>query len=153
MSPASRWVCSSTAGTEYAFSGVTSVDHPLPVDAGTLFQIGSTGKTYTGTVIMQLVEQGRVDLAAPVRDYLPGFQLKDEAVAREVTVLQLLNHTAGWDGDFFEDQGEGDDALARYVARMDSIEQVTPLGDTASYNNASLAVAGADHRGHHRSHL
>jgi len=127
---------------EYAFWGVTSVDHPLPVDAGTLFQIGSTGKTYTGTVIMQLVEQGRVDLAAPVRTYLPEFQLKDEAVAGEVTVLQTLNHTAGWDGDFFEDQGEGDDALARYVARMNSIEQVTPLGDTVSYNNASLAVAG-----------
>lgn len=127
---------------EYAFSGVTNVDHPLPVDAGTLFQIGSTGKTYTGAVIMQLVGQGRVDLTAPVRTYLPGFRLKDEAVAREVNVLQLLNHTAGWDGDFFEDQGEGDDALTRYVARMDSIEQVTPLGDTVSYNNASLAVAG-----------
>lgn len=126
----------------FAFSGVTSVDHPLPVDASTLFQIGSTGKTYTATVMMRLVEQGRVDLSSPVRTYLPDFRLRDEGVAREVTVLHLLNHTAGWDGDFFEDQGEGDDALTRYVAAMDRIGQVTPLGDTVSYNNASLAVAG-----------
>lgn len=126
----------------FAFVGVTNVDHPLAVDDRTLFQIGSTGKTYTATVVLQLVEQGKVDLDAPVRTYLPGFHLADEDVARSVTVLQLLNHTAGWDGDFFEDQGEGDDALARYVARMDTIRQVTPLGDTVSYNNASLSVAG-----------
>ena len=46
------------------------------------------------------------------------------------------------DGDLFENTGEGDDALDRYVARMATIEQVTPLGSTVSYNNASLAVAG-----------
>ena len=50
-----------------AFSGVTSVEDPLPVDEGTLFQIGSTGKTYTATAILRLVEQGKVDLDAPVR--------------------------------------------------------------------------------------
>ena len=50
--------------THVAFHGVTNLDEPLPVDAGTLFQIGSTGKTYTATAIMQLVEQGRVDIFA-----------------------------------------------------------------------------------------
>ena len=50
--------------------GVTNVDHPLPVDTDTLFQIGSTTKTFTGTAIMRLVEQGRLDLEAPVRSYL-----------------------------------------------------------------------------------
>jgi CubicO group peptidase (beta-lactamase class C family) len=79
----------------FAFVGVTNVDHPLAVDDRTLFQIGSTGKTYTATVVLQLVEQGKVDLDAPVRTYLPGFHLADEDVARSVTVLQLLNHTAG----------------------------------------------------------
>jgi CubicO group peptidase (beta-lactamase class C family) len=77
-----------------------------------------------------------------VRTYVPELKLKDEQVARDVTLLQLLNHTAGWDGDLFEDTGEGDDALDRYVARMATIEQVTPLGSTVSYNNASLALAG-----------
>ena len=128
--------------TQVAYHGVTSVDDPLPVDAGTLFQIGSTGKTYTATAIMRLVEEGRIDLDAPVRTYVPDLRLKDEQVARDVTVMHLLNHTAGWDGDLFEDTGEGDDALERYVRRMATIEQVTPLGSTVSYNNASLGLAG-----------
>jgi CubicO group peptidase (beta-lactamase class C family) len=125
-----------------AFHGVTSVEDPLPVDAGTLFQIGSTGKTYTATAILILVEQGRIDLQAPVRSYVPELRLKDEQVARDVTVLHLLNHTAGWDGDLFEETGEGDDALDRYVQRMATIEQVTPLGSRVSYNNASFGLAG-----------
>jgi len=125
-----------------AFGGVTSVEDPLPVDEGTLFQIGSTGKTYTSTAILRLVEDGKIDLDATVRTYVPELKLKDEQVARDVTVLQLLNHTAGWDGDLFEDTGEGEDALNRYVANMANIEQVTPLGATVSYNNASLGLAG-----------
>ena len=125
-----------------AFHGVTSVEDPLPVDPGTLFQIGSTGKTYTATAILQLVEQERIDLQAPVRTYVPELRLNDEQVARDVTVLHLLNHTAGWDGDLFQDTGEGDDALDRYVRRMATIEQVAPLGSTVSYNNASLGLAG-----------
>jgi len=125
-----------------AFAGVTSVEDPLPVDEGTLFQTGSTGKTYASTAILRLVEDGKIDLDAPVRTYVPELKLKDEQVARDVTVLQLLNHTAGWDGDLFDDTGEGDDALNRYVANMANIEQVTPLGATVSYNNASLGLAG-----------
>ena len=126
----------------YAFAGVTSVDNPLPVDERTLFQFGSTGKTFTATAIMRLVQEGRVDLSAPVRSYVPEFATKQPEVADQVTVLQLLNHTAGWDGDFFADTGNGDDALASYVARMVELDQVTELGTTVSYNNASLALAG-----------
>jgi CubicO group peptidase (beta-lactamase class C family) len=127
---------------DYAFHGVTSVENPLPVNEDTLFQFGSTGKTFTATAMMRLVEQGKVDLNAPVRTYIPEFKLKDEEVARTVTVLHLFNHTAGWEGDLMEDMGPGDDALARYVQRMATIEQVTPLGEAVSYNNASLSVAG-----------
>ena len=99
----------------YAFAGVTAIENPLPVDERTLFQFGSTGKTYTATAIMRLVEQGKVDLDAPVRTYVPELELKDASVAEQVTVLQLLNHTAGWEGDLMEDMGDGDDALAKYV--------------------------------------
>src|SRR5436190_3104145 len=126
----------------HAFHGVTSVENPLDVDASTLFQFGSTGKTYTATAIMRLVEEGKVDLDAPVRRYLPEFALKDASVAESVTVLQLLNHTAGWQGDMMDNTGDGDDALERYVAKMVDLEQVSPLGATVSYNNASLSVAG-----------
>lgn len=126
----------------YAFTGVTSVENPLPVDADTLFQFGSTGKTFTATALMRLVEQGKVDLDAPVRTYVPELKLRDEDVAAKVTVLQLLNHTAGWDGDLFEDTGNGDDALEKYVVKMADLQQVTPLGATVSYNNAALSLAG-----------
>lgn len=126
----------------YAFHGVTSVDNPLPVDEQTLFQFGSTGKTYTATAMLRLVEEGKVDLDAPVRRYLPEFTLRDEEVADRVTVLQLFNHTAGWEGDMMDNTGDGDDALEKYVARMTKLQQVSPLGATVSYNNASLSVAG-----------
>jgi CubicO group peptidase (beta-lactamase class C family) len=127
---------------EYAFHGVTSVQNPLPVDASTLFQFGSTAKTYTATAILRLVDQGLVELSAPVRRYVPELRLKDESVAADVTVLHLLNHTAGWDGDYHKDTGAGDDALARYVAGMADIDQVNALGAEVSYNNASLSLAG-----------
>ena len=55
----------------YAFHGVTSIENPLPVDEHTLFQFGSTGKTFTATAIMRLVEQGKVDLDAPVAHLRP----------------------------------------------------------------------------------
>lgn len=128
--------------THVACHGVTSIEDPLPIDAATLFQIGSTGKTYTATAIVQLVERGLIELNAPVRTYVPELKLKDEQVARDVTVLQLLNHTAGWDGDFFKDCGEGTDAISRYVEQMATIEQVTPLGFTVSYNNCAVGLAG-----------
>ena len=128
---------------DHVLHGVTSVEHSLPVAEDTLFQIGSTGKTFTATAIMRLVEAGKVALDAPVRTYVPELELKDENVARTVTVLQLLNHTAGWNGDFFEDQGDGDDALKKYVRRMRRLEQVFQPGSaTASYNNAAVALAG-----------
>lgn len=122
--------------------GVTNVDHPLQVDADTLFQIGSTTKTVTGTVAMQLVERGMLDLDAPVRTYLPDLRLSSEAVAGAVTMRHLFTHTAGWVGDYFEDTGSGHDALALAVERMVALQQLTPLGTIWSYNNSAFYVAG-----------
>lgn len=73
--------------------GVTNVDHPLPVDGDTVFRIGSTTKTFTGTAMMRLVEQGKVGLDSPVRRYIHDFAVADESVGATVTVRQLLNHT------------------------------------------------------------
>jgi len=132
-----------TAGRRtVAFAGVTSVDNPLPVDERTLFQLGSVAKTYTATALVRLAEQGRVDLGERVRAYVPELRLHDERVADAVTVLQLLNHTAGWDGDLWVDTGEGDDALERYVEQLAELPQQFPLGAAASYNNAAFGLAG-----------
>jgi CubicO group peptidase (beta-lactamase class C family) len=81
---------------ETAGFGVTSIDNPLPVDADTLFQIGSITKTFTASAIMRLVEQGRIDLDAPVRGYVPGLRLADPSVTERVTLRHLLTHTAGF---------------------------------------------------------
>ncbi|HEX9889801.1 MAG TPA: serine hydrolase domain-containing protein, partial [Nitriliruptorales bacterium] len=122
--------------------GVTSVEHPLPVDGQTLFQVGSTTKTLTALVALRLVEGGRADLDEPVRSYLPDLELASPEVTEGVTLRHLLTHTAGFDGDLFDDFGPGDDALARAVDAMRNLPQITPLGEVWNYNNAGFNLAG-----------
>jgi CubicO group peptidase (beta-lactamase class C family) len=122
--------------------GVTNVDHPLPVDADTLFQVGSISKTFTATALVRLAEMGKLDLEAPVRTYLPELRLADEAVAARVTTRHLLTHTAGWFGDSFGEVDRGEDALAGYVAEMHRLEQLTPPGELYSYCNSGFYLAG-----------
>jgi CubicO group peptidase (beta-lactamase class C family) len=126
----------------YGCHGVTSVDNPLPVDPDTLFLLGSVSKTYTATTLLRLVADGRIQLEAPVRRYVPELRLKDEHAAAQVTVLNLLNHTAGLDWGLIADFGEGDDALAGYVARMAELELLWPPGARASYSQAGYNLAG-----------
>ncbi|SDS52109.1 serine hydrolase [Microlunatus soli] len=123
--------------------GVTRRDHGVSIDDSTLFQVGSTAKTLTATLIMVLVDRGVIELDRPVRHYLPELRLQDAGAAETVTVGQLLNHTAGWDGgDSWPDTGEGDDALQRAVALIAELPQQFAVGTSASYNNAAFLVAG-----------
>ncbi|MET9022410.1 serine hydrolase [Actinopolymorpha sp. NPDC004070] len=123
--------------------GVTSIERGRPVDEATLFQIGSTAKTFTATAIMVLVDQGRIELDQPVRRYLPDLRLRDAGTTETLTVGQLLNHTAGWDGgDVWTDTGEGDDALERSAALLAGLPQQFTPGTDASYNNAAFVLAG-----------
>src|SRR6266581_3408355 len=132
-----------TEGQEaYACHGVTSIDNPLAIDPHTLFGVGSVSKTFTATTVMCLVADGRVDLDAPVRRYVPELRLKDEGAAAEITVLQLLNHTSGMAWGLQVDTGEGDDALAMYVAKLDELEVIAAPGTRASYSQAGFNLAG-----------
>lgn len=121
--------------------GITSVEHPLPVTPDTLFQTGSISKTFTGTVLMTLVEQGKVDLDAPVRKYIKDFKVQDENVSKKVTVRHLLTHTGGWVGDYFNNFGDGDDSLTKAVQDIAKLPQIQPLGTIWSYNNTGFNVA------------
>ncbi len=56
--------------------GVTNVEDPLPVNDHTVFPIASISKTFAATAAMRLVEQGKLDLKAPVRKYLPEFRVQ-----------------------------------------------------------------------------
>jgi CubicO group peptidase (beta-lactamase class C family) len=129
-------------GQEFATGfGITSVEHPLPVTVDTLFQTGSISKTFTGTVMMMLVEQGRVDLDAPVKKYIRDFKVKDKEVTQKVTVRHLLTHMGGWVGDYFNDFGTGEDALEKMVKDISRLPQIQPLGTIWSYNNTGFNVA------------
>jgi CubicO group peptidase (beta-lactamase class C family) len=122
--------------------GVTNIDHPLPVNADTLFQIGSITKTFVGTLAMRLVEAGKLELDAPLRRYLPDLRMSEESVAANLTMRHLLTHTGGWVGDYFDDMGYGDDALANMVEKVAELPQLTPLGEIWSYNNSGFYLAG-----------
>jgi CubicO group peptidase (beta-lactamase class C family) len=122
--------------------GVTSVENPLPIDRDTLFGVGSISKTFTASALLRLVAEGTVDLEAPVRQYVPALKLMEEQTAAEVTVLQLLNHTSGLDWGLQVDTGEGDDALAIYVAKMDELAVIAPVGGRVSYSQGGYNLAG-----------
>ncbi len=131
--------------------GYADVEKRLPVDPEqTLFRPGSTSKLFTWTAVMQLVEQGKLDLDADVNTYLKDFKLP-QTYPEPVTLRNLLTHTAG-----LEDGG-----LGYLIARSE--KDLAPLGDflelhmpariraptkdfasgvNASYSNWGTALAG-----------
>lgn len=123
--------------------GVTNVEDPLPVTAHTVFPIASISKTFAATAMMRLVEQGKVDLAAPVRKYLPGFRVRDEAASRDATVWHLLTHLGGWEGQV-SGPDRGTETLKNFVESptVTDLMQVAPPGAAWSYNNAGFSIAG-----------
>jgi CubicO group peptidase (beta-lactamase class C family) len=130
-------------GGEYlAGYGVTNVESPQPVDADTLFQIGSVTKTMTMAACMRLVEQGRLDLSTPIRQYLPDLRLSDPAATAVIALQHVLTHTSGLPADHFVAMGGGDDALARFAASLGDIPFVLPPGEWASYCNTGFSLAG-----------
>ncbi|MGW2700417.1 serine hydrolase domain-containing protein [Streptomyces sp. NPDC001340] len=131
-----------TGGQEmYVSHGVTSLGQPLPVDERTLFPVASVTKTVTATALMRLAEQGKVELTAPVRRYVPELKLVDESAAEQITVLNLLNHTAGLDWNLIDTDGR-DTSLAAFVAKMAELEMIAPPGTRASYSQAGYNLAG-----------
>lgn len=130
--------------------GVTNVEDPLPVTDHTVFPIASISKTFAATMMMRLAEQGKVDLKAAVRKYLPDFKVRDEGVSRDATVWNLLTHTAGWEGQVSGPE-RGEDTLRNFVATvMPDLMQVAPFDFAQgkppaavwSYNNAGFSVSG-----------
>jgi len=121
--------------------GVTNVEDPLPVTAHTVYPIASISKTFAATAIMRLVEQGKIDLDAPVRTYLPDFKVRDEAASRDVTVKQLLMHMGGWEGQV-SGPDRGTETLKNFMTTITDLMQVAPPGAAWSYNNAGFGIAG-----------
>lgn len=77
--------------------GMAKREKSIPVDTATLFNIGSISKVYVATAIMLLVDDGKVSLDRPVKDYLPEFKMADDRY-KQITVRMLLNHVSGMPG-------------------------------------------------------
>ena len=123
-------------------AGVLNTATGVAATADSIFQVGSITKVWTSTLAMQLADGGELELDAPVRRYLPGFRLADEAAAAAVTVRQLMSHTAGFEGDIFTDTGRNDDCVEKYVDSLAEAHQVFAPGAMFSYNNAGFGVLG-----------
>ncbi|MDF1603815.1 serine hydrolase domain-containing protein [Nocardioides sp. YIM 152315] len=123
-------------------AGILNKATGVEATADSLFQIGSVTKLWTSTLVMQLVDEGRVDLDEPIRTYLPEFAIGDEGAAAVITVRMLLNHTSGFEGDIFTDTGVGDDCVEKYLGVLGEVPQLFAPGEQFSYNNAGYCVLG-----------
>jgi CubicO group peptidase (beta-lactamase class C family) len=112
----------------------------------TPFLIASVTKSITALAVMQLVEEGKVELDAPVQSYLPWFRVADPEASAKITVRQLLNHTSGLPsltGGEYEmvlntDLGEG--ALEQRVRALRTTRLIAPPGEVFQYSNAGYAT-------------
>ncbi len=75
--------------------GQRDLEHDLPVGADTLFAIGSCSKAFTTAALAMLAEEGKLDWDAPVRTYLPSFQLFDQFATERMTPRDLVTHRSG----------------------------------------------------------
>ena len=115
--------------------GYANSDARIAVTPATRFAIGSITKSMTTLALVQLVDEGKVSLDAPVRRYLPWFAIDGGAT---ITVRQLLSHTAGIPDDFSAENGYRYDIAALRAARL-----LFKPGTSWSYSNDGFATAGA----------
>lgn len=109
----------------------------------TLFRTGSVAKLFTWTAVMQLAEQGKLDLNTDVNDYLSGFRIPD-TYPEPITLEHLMTHTAG-----FEDVSMGAmrarpedlELLGAFLARKVPA-RIFPPGQVTAYSNYGTALAG-----------
>jgi len=112
------------------------------VDADTIFRIGSVTKQMTAAALMQQVELGRVDLDAPVTDYIPELVLGGRWPADRITVRHTLTHTTGFPDHINDVTTVGDQALSQWAAGQEEIELHAPPGSFWNYSNPNFMIAG-----------
>lgn len=126
-----------------AAAGCLNLTTGVEATTDSIFQIGSITKVMTTCLVMQLVDEGRVNLDKPVVDYLRDFMIADAEATQTITVRQLLNHTNGIAGDYFpDDEGHQGNLIARFVDRCSFLPLMHPVGEMFSYSNAAFCVAG-----------
>jgi CubicO group peptidase (beta-lactamase class C family) len=125
--------------------GYQDVEKQIPVNAGdTLFRPGSVSKLFTWVSVMQLVEQGKLDLDTDVNTWLENFQIAD-TFDEPVTLRDIMTHTAGFEdgslGYLIFDDPERIMPLSESMARYQPA-RVNPPGTHSAYSNYATSVAG-----------
>ena len=115
----------------------------LAATADTVYRVGSVSKPTTALLLMMLVEQGLIDLDAPIQKYLPDFHPRNKS-GKQITLRQMLAHRSGMVrespvGNYFD---ATEPTLAQTVASLNKTELVFVPETTASYSNAALATVG-----------
>jgi CubicO group peptidase (beta-lactamase class C family) len=127
--------------------GVSQLGTDKPLTTKSLFHTASLTKPFVATAIMRLVEQGVIDLDAPVVRYVPYFTVKDER-SKLITVRQMLSHISGMpdvkgNEDYNWDKPEYDaGALERYVRSLKHLSLVGAPGEKFEYSNIAYEVLG-----------
>lgn len=131
--------------------GLAEVGTERAVTPETVFQLGSVSKMMVGIAIMQLKEQGKIDLDAPVTDYLPYFKMADERY-KEITIRQILSHRSGlrystgygfyWYTSDYQSPEYDDGSLERHVRNLTQVKlQFTP-GKSMQYSDLGFEILG-----------
>jgi CubicO group peptidase (beta-lactamase class C family) len=127
---------------EIATTGVTNVTTGVDVTAESVMHIGSITKVLTATLVMQLVDEGRIELTTPLKRYLPDFRVADRDATKRITVEMLLNHTSGIDGEYFADFGPDAERIEDVIPRIARQGQIHAPGAELSYCNSGAVLAG-----------
>ena len=127
---------------DVAAAGVTNVTTGVDVTTETVMHIGSITKVLNATLVMQLVDEGRVELPTPLKRYLPDFQVADREATERITVEMLLNHTCGIDGEYFPDAGPDAERIEDVIPRIARQGQIHAPGVELSYCNSGAVLAG-----------
>lgn len=120
--------------------GTARKDVPMTVD--TPFVIGSLSKAFTATAVMQLVEEGKVELDAPVQRYLPEFRLGDARAASQITVRQLLHQSSGLPASAPRAEPREGLTLADHVAALSGTALVATPGSRHIYSSPNYQILG-----------
>jgi CubicO group peptidase (beta-lactamase class C family) len=127
--------------------GFADVEKQIPVSAeSTLFRIASITKIFTATAIMQLVEQGKLDLDTDVNTYLAEFKIKNN-FPEPVTLRHLMTHSAGFEESRIDQiivdykEGDSENSILEDL-KTHFPEQVRAPGTYASYSNHGISLTG-----------
>jgi CubicO group peptidase (beta-lactamase class C family) len=123
--------------------GYADIENDIPVDPEqTIFRTGSVGKVFTWTAVMQLVEQGKLDLNADVNTYL-DFRIPD-TYPQPITLKHLMTHTSGIEDRWLESLAADSSELvpARDWLIANFPGRVRPPGEAVGYSNYNAMLAG-----------